>query len=280
VERLGFLPVAGEKIFTLYHEPARTLAGAAGVLMVHAFAEEKLWTGRASTRLARRLADAGLPVLRFDLRGHGDSDREHHELDMASVRADLAAAAARLRELSGEAAIQLFGFRLGGSLALRFAAELAASAVALVNPLASGSAYLLRILRSNLTTQMGIYGEVRQDREALLAAMRETGLLNIDGYHVGAGFHDELAALDLKGAPAAFAGPGLVLSLGRREDAPADADAKAVFEAVLAGHPSSRLETLCHAPLWAEQKRFAIGDEALFAPLVDWCAGGWRGGAA
>jgi len=275
LERFDFLPVEGEKLFTVTHEPEEGLGGS-GVLILHPFAEEKLWVGRATTRLARAMAAAGLPVCRFDFRGHGDSDRDHHEMSLGTLAADARAAAAHLRERCGITELHLFGFRLGGTLALQFASELEASSVALVAPLPAGESYLLKVLRSNLTTQMGIHGEVRKDRQALLGEMRETGLLNIDGYHLSAGLFDELSSLDFDAAPPGFRGPGLVLSLLRREGAPADPDSRKVFEAALAAHQASRLETLVYPALWAEQKRFAVGDAVLFDPLTAWCGGGWR----
>lgn len=277
LETFDFLPVSGEKIFTVTHRAAAR-RGTGGVLMLHPLVEEKLWVGRATTRLARALADAGLPVLRFDHRGHGDSDREHHEMTLDSLFEDLDAAAAAFRAREGVEELHLFGFRHGGTLALHRAGSLGASSVAAVGPPASGADSLMKMLRSNLTTQMGIFGEVREDREALLAHMRETGLLNLDGYHLSAELYDGLAGIDLA-AGLDYAGPALVVSLLRREGAQADADSRRVHAAV-AGHPASRLETVPGPPVWGEQKRFDIGDEALFAPLLDWFGGGWRGEAA
>lgn len=276
LETFAFLPVAGEKLFTITHRPEQR-RGRSGVLMLHAFAEEKLWTQRASTQLARALAAAGLPVLRFDHRGHGDSDREQQAMTLDTLREDAAAAAATFRAAEGVEELHLFGFRLGATLALDQASALGAASLALVGPVADGGDFLMKALRSSLTTQLGIYGEVRQDREALLARMRETGQINLDGYQLSAALWDELATL--KAEAASFAGPGLVLALTRREEAPADAEARAVF-ARLADHPASRLATLVYPQLWGEQKRFAAGDAALFDPLVAWFGGGWRGEGA
>ncbi len=279
LETFSFLPLSGEKIFTTMHRP-ESRRGRGGVLMLHPFAEEKLWVGRAGTRLARALCAAGLPVLRFDHRGHGDSDRAHHEMTLTSMVEDIEAAADSFRKSEGIEELHLFGFRLGGTMALRQAAGLGAASVGAVNPIAAGGAYLMKALRSNLTTQMGIYGEVRQDRETLLAHMRETGMLNLDGYHIGAGLFDELSALDLPADPAAlFPGPCLLLSLLRREGAAADAESRKLFEA-LPGRETSRLETLISPPIWGEQKVFAVGDDALFAPFLEWFGGHWRGEAS
>ena len=273
METFAYLPVAGEKIFTVTHQPEKR-RGSGGVLMLHAFTEEKLWTGRASTQLARALAAEGIPVLRFDHRGHGDSDRAHHEMSLTSMVEDLATAAAAFRANEAIDELHLFGWRLGGTLALRQAVTLEARSLALVGPVADAADFLLKALRSNLTMQLGIYGKVQRDRDALLAAMRESGLLNLDGYHISSQLFDELSTL--KAERTGFAGPGLVLSLTRRADAPADADARAVF-AQIEGHPASRLATLVHPQPWSEQKRFATGGPPLFAPLLDWFGGGWRG---
>ncbi len=278
METFSFLPLAGEKIFTVTHRP-ESRRGKSGVLMLHPFAEEKLWVGRATTRLARAICASGLPVLRFDHRGHGDSDRAHHEMTLASMDEDLAAAAASFREAEGVDELHLFGFRFGGTMALRRAGELGAVSVGAVNPVAAGGDYLLKALRSNLTTQLNIYGEVRQDREALLAQMRETGLLNLDGYQLGIELFDAMSAIDLSADPASiFAGPCLLLSLLRRKGAQADAESRKVF-AALPGQDASRLETLNSPPIWGEQKTFALGDDALFAPFLDWFGGLWQGEA-
>lgn len=279
METFSYLPLSGEKIFTVTHRPESRREGG-GVLMLHPFAEEKLWVGRASTCLARALADTGIPVMRFDHRGHGDSDRAHHEMTLESMVEDVAAAAAAFREAEGVEELHLFGFRLGGTLALRQAAELGAVSVGAINPIASGGDYLMKALRSNLTTQMGIYGEVREDRESLLARMRETRLLNLDGYHLGVDLFDALSGIDLIADPESlFPGPCHFLSMLRREGAPADAESRKLF-AALPGQAASRLETLCSAPTWGEQKTFAVGDEDLFAPFIDWFGGAWRGEAS
>ncbi len=274
MESTEFLPVGEEKLFSILHKPESGARGA-GVLFLHPFAEEKLWVGRATTRLARSLAENGLSVLRFDFRGAGDSDRPHERMRLATLREDARAAAAHLREAAAVDSLHLFGFRLGATLALEFADELGADSVALVNPLPAGGDYLMKALRSNLTTQMSIFGEVREDREALIAAMRESGRINIDGYHISVELWDELSEIDFVKQPPAFAGPGLVVSLVKRDEAPADAASRKVFEHLRA-NPASRLQTAVSPPIWGEQKRFATGGPPLFDPIGAWLAGLWQ----
>ncbi|MCP4545715.1 MAG: alpha/beta fold hydrolase [bacterium] len=269
MEAFDFIPVEGENLFSIIYRPARRLNGA-GVIMIHPVCEEKLWVGRASTNLARALCDAGVPVLRFDLRGYGDSDRAHHDMNLSTAAADIRAAAEHFRTSENLTDLHLFGFRFGGTLALRHAADVAAASVAVINPLASGGAYLKKALRSNLTTQMSIFGEVREDRETLLAKMEDSGLLNIDGYHLSREFYTDCSQIDLSKKPVDWRGPGLVLSLVRSEGAAADGDSRRVFEACLASDPASRLTTLPYSPIWSEQKIFATGCPQLFDPIVDW----------
>ena len=45
----------------------------AGILLCHAFGEEKLWSHRVSVNLAREAVCRGYAAFRFDFRGHGDS---------------------------------------------------------------------------------------------------------------------------------------------------------------------------------------------------------------
>ena len=62
------------RLFAFAHHPVGASRG--NVVFCHAFAEEKLWSHRVYVTFARELAQAGYGVLRFDMRGEGDSGRE------------------------------------------------------------------------------------------------------------------------------------------------------------------------------------------------------------
>jgi len=70
--------------------------GATGLLIVSGGNEIRIGAHRGMALLARRLAEAGIPVFRFDRRGIGDSSGENG--GYASSAPDIAAAAAALRQ--------------------------------------------------------------------------------------------------------------------------------------------------------------------------------------
>src|SRR6266566_9693932 len=53
------------------------------------------------TRLAAGLGDAGVASLRFDLRGHGDSEGRQEDLTLAAILNDIRVAFAQLRDATG-----------------------------------------------------------------------------------------------------------------------------------------------------------------------------------
>ncbi|HKB37779.1 MAG TPA: alpha/beta fold hydrolase [Gemmataceae bacterium] len=76
-------------------------------------------------RVGRRLLDAGLRVVRMDLRGSGRgaglARRRYH----GGISEDVRAAAAAIRHWAPEAPLVLIGFSLGGNIALKLAGEAA-----------------------------------------------------------------------------------------------------------------------------------------------------------
>jgi uncharacterized protein len=75
------------------------------------------------TRLAARLASAGVASLRFDLRGHGDSEGRQEELTLAAILNDIRVALAEVRELSGAERLSLLGASFTGGVCAYYAAR-------------------------------------------------------------------------------------------------------------------------------------------------------------
>ncbi|MEV0676610.1 alpha/beta fold hydrolase [Actinosynnema sp. NPDC050436] len=75
------------------------------------------------TRLADGLADAGVVTLRYDLRGHGESDGRPEESSLAAHLNDIRVVREHLREFSGAQVVNLLGTSFGGGLAAYYAAK-------------------------------------------------------------------------------------------------------------------------------------------------------------
>lgn len=73
------------------------------------------------TRLATGLAEAGVAALRYDLRGHGESDGAQQDATLAGHLNDIAVALQHVRQLTGAPLISLLGTSFGGGLAAYYA---------------------------------------------------------------------------------------------------------------------------------------------------------------
>jgi uncharacterized protein len=89
------------------------------------------------TRLASGLAAAGIPVLRFDLRGHGESDGRQEDLTICAIANDISAAMSHIRGQVDSGPAHLYGTSFGGGISAFFAARhpLEVQSLTLANPL-------------------------------------------------------------------------------------------------------------------------------------------------
>ena len=108
-----------------------------GVVLVHGGGVTRD-EGGFFTRLAAGLAKSSATVLRFDFRGHGESAGRQEDLTLASVRNDIRAAVAFLRDQIGRPSlVSLLGASFSGGNCAAFAAERPddVERLVLVNPL-------------------------------------------------------------------------------------------------------------------------------------------------
>lgn len=75
------------------------------------------------TRLAAGLAEAGVASLRFDLRGHGESEGRQEELTLATILNDIRVAVAHAQEVNGVGRVSLLGASFGGGICGYYAAK-------------------------------------------------------------------------------------------------------------------------------------------------------------
>ncbi|SEC56799.1 Serine aminopeptidase, S33 [Burkholderia sp. WP9] len=118
-------------------------SGPDGLVLCYPFGYDALCTYRGMRRLAEGLAARGMPVLRFDYPGTGDSAGEASEPGRWRAWIDsIKQAVALLRESSGVERVTLCGLRLGGTLAALAAQELGGvDGLVLLAPVLSGKNY-------------------------------------------------------------------------------------------------------------------------------------------
>jgi uncharacterized protein len=75
------------------------------------------------TRLAAGLGEADVPSLRYDLRGHGESDGGQEEATLSAHLNDIRVALTHLRDATGARRLTLLGASFGGGLCAYYAAK-------------------------------------------------------------------------------------------------------------------------------------------------------------
>ncbi|MCZ4511256.1 alpha/beta fold hydrolase [Streptomyces sp. ActVer] len=75
------------------------------------------------TRLAGGLADAGIASLRFDLRGHGESEGRQEELTLSTILNDIRIMLAHVHKATQAEQITLLGASFGGGICAYYAAK-------------------------------------------------------------------------------------------------------------------------------------------------------------
>ena len=139
---IGMAPVAFGGCFGWLHQAAGC---SRGVVLCAPSGYEALGAHQSWRVLADRLAAGGLPTLRFDYPGCGDSLGDGGgpgatEASISSIRQ----AAEFLREHAGVSEVALIGLRLGAAFALEAAlADNAVDSLALVTPVLRGKSFLL-----------------------------------------------------------------------------------------------------------------------------------------
>lgn len=209
-----FFDSGGARLYGYLHgaaEPERTT----GVVLVHAFMEERQDSHAVVRDLAVRLAERGFAALRFDLYGCGDSEGEWRDATVERWRGDVCAAARWLREATGVERVVLIGFRFGATLAALAAKSAEAAGLVLVQPVVRGEAYVMDLLLANLAAEMVLNRRAGVTREGLIARLEAGGAVNLFGYHLTSAQHRALRAIDLARDAAGDGPPTLLIDVAR-----------------------------------------------------------------
>ncbi len=254
-------------LFGLLHEPDAGTPAREAFVFCHPFGEEKLWTHRTYVSMARRLADRGHPVLRFDFLGNGDSDGTIADFSLTGALADVARAVELVRTRTGRTRVSLLGLRLGATIAALSAERLAqVDRLVLWAPIVDGGRYMQEQLRVNLATQLAVYKEVRQDRAALVADMRNGATVNVDGYTLAWPLFDEISGVKLAAADRPFEGRCLVVQLDRQPAARPLPE----LQQLQGRYANGQLVLVQEEPFWKEIDAFYGAAPRLFDATLTW----------
>ncbi len=229
-----FFESDGAHCYAVLHTPdAPTTAEAPvrGMVLCHPLLDFDLyevpWTIRMVAGYARELAAAGIPALRFDFRGSGQSDGEFEDLTLSSCVGDLRRAVEVLIERTGVEEVVLNGTRLGATVAMRVGArDGRVRQLALWDPVPDPNGNLqavFRRMRASLLA-MGRSGEGPPGQSPLVGdgpagafSAMAPGQQRLDagGYVIGPAFLDEIKRWDTTGDVRAFQGRVLILQLIR-----------------------------------------------------------------
>jgi exosortase A-associated hydrolase 2 len=259
-------PSGSHSLFGVLHEPehASTLPS---FVFCHPLAEEKLWAHRVLVVFARRLAARGHAVLRFDFMGNGDSTGRFSDSSLATELADVHAAIGEIRNRVGQEQVGLLGLRLGATVAA-LAAEQASHLGPLIlwAPIVEGERYMQEALRTNLTTQMATFKEVRYDRAALVEMMKEGATVNVDGYEMGLPLFASFSGVKLAADAKAYKGLCLVVNIDRQPGKPAPD-----LNRLTASYEQGTLAFAQEEPFWREiAKSYQAHAPALFDATTTW----------
>jgi exosortase A-associated hydrolase 2 len=178
--------------FSLYHAPAPQLPPRGAILYVHPFAEELNRSRHMASLQARRFAALGFAVLQIDLFGCGDSCGDFNAARWELWKRDLATARAWLAERCA-GPLHVWGLRLGGLLALDYAATTPVDGIILWQPFLNGRTCINQFLRQRLATSEA---GAPKTSSALRAELLARGQVEVEGYELAAPLANAIDACD------------------------------------------------------------------------------------
>jgi alpha-beta hydrolase superfamily lysophospholipase len=188
------------RLFGWHHGPAVGKSANIGLVVCKPFGYESICAHRSVRAFAEAAAALGVPTLRFDYAGTGDSSEIDAQADqVATWTQDVIAAVAELQRRTGVQRVYVLGFRLGALLAALAANECKAiGGLILIAPIVSGRRYL-RELRT--TRMAGLIGTEFPDTQASTGAANATasaGSMEVSGFMFSAATLAALERVDLK----------------------------------------------------------------------------------
>jgi alpha-beta hydrolase superfamily lysophospholipase len=203
-----YFDAADHRLFGWLHRPSAGATSGIGLVVCKPFGYEAICSHRSMRAFAEAAAAIGVPTLRFDYVGTGDSAEIDPETDQLDVWCrDVVAAVAELQRRTGVERVCLLGIRLGALLATLAAGQCkAVSALILIAPVIRGRTYLRELRTAVLASSLG--SEPAESASGASVDMLEAGAgsMEVGGFSFATATLAALALVDLKtlGAPPAL----------------------------------------------------------------------------
>jgi dienelactone hydrolase len=201
-----YFDASASRLFGWLHRPPAHKQSDLGLVLCNPFGYEAICAHRGVRTFAEAAAAIGVPAIRFDYAGTGDSSDIDSDIDQIERwTADIVAAAAALRQRTGVKRVCLLGYRLGALLAAQAASE-SVDGLILIAPVINGKRYV-RDLR---VTQLA--AALRADANAL-ARDSAGGGVEVAGFSLSAASIATLSKFDLGKSDAKL--PSTILVIDR-----------------------------------------------------------------
>ena len=189
IENEEEIELGSDRIHATHH----LAAGERFVVVAPPLFEENARLRKVLVNLSRFLSGEGYDVVRFDYYGTGYSPGSFADVTLERAQANLEDALAFCWQNGGED-VRVIGVRFGGYLALSSLERHPDLRAIAWEPVLNPAAYFKEVLRSEVASQMLIYGAVKHDREQLAEMIRSEGQLHLEGYCVSSSLVDQLGA--------------------------------------------------------------------------------------
>ena len=240
-----------DSCFGWYHTANNVRQRDCAAVICNPIGYEYAHSHRSIRHLADRLAQHGIPAVRFDYNGTGDSPGTDLDSDRWRCwQSNIKTAIQRARELGGRRRICLLGLRLGATLAALVASEVEVDFLVLWNPCVSGRRYL-REIQAIASTADGFIPDA-------------DGGLESAGSELSAETIAALRAVDLLDLTLSVAQRALVVG---RDDLTPEQSLSLHFTAL--GIANDHITVPGFAAMMAEPQ-FTVVPESAFSSIINW----------
>jgi alpha-beta hydrolase superfamily lysophospholipase len=193
------------RLFGWLHRPPPGSIADTGLVICKPFGYEAICSHRSVRAFAEAAAARGVPALRFDYSGTGDSAEIEPQADQLQIWShDVVAAVLELQRRTGVGRVCLLGIRFGAMLAALAAGHCkAVTSLALIGPVVSGRRYLRELRTTRLAGSIGAE-PAPSDRSATAETPSAgAGSMEVSGFTLSAATVAAIAQIDLstQGAP-------------------------------------------------------------------------------